>query len=261
MTIKVVFKSMFDIFRKKSPQKAQLFFHTDIHCHLVPGIDDGQKVAEEAAVLVERELGWGISHIICTPHITQDTFENTPEIISAAFAKLKEAVEKKGTAVTLDYSAEHRLDPFFLSELGKGHIRPMPNNYLLVENSFVQEMWNMDQTIFDLALKGFKPILAHPERYMYYYFNRDRYKQLHEAGTLFQVNLLSLAGYYGKEVKHMAEWMIENNLIDFLGSDMHNTRHAEAIDGYIGSKDYKRHAAALEGRILNDTVFENNGVK
>ena len=73
----------------------------------------------EAAVLVERELGWGISHIICTPHITQDTFENTPEIISAAFAKLKEAVEKKGTAVTLDYSAEHRLDPFFRSELGK----------------------------------------------------------------------------------------------------------------------------------------------
>lgn len=168
---------MFDFFKKKKAVAETLFFHTDIHCHLVPGIDDGQKVASEAAALVEREKSWGITRILCTPHITQDTFENTPEIISGAFAKLQEAVAERGVeGISLDYSAEHRLDPYFLSELEAGHIRPFPNGYLLVENSFIQEMWNMDQTLFDLAVKGYKPVLAHPERYRYYYGNRQRYK-------------------------------------------------------------------------------------
>ncbi len=247
---------MFDFFKKKKAVAETLFFHTDIHCHLVPGIDDGQKVASEAAALVEREKSWGITRILCTPHITQDTFENTPEIISGAFAKLQEAVAERGVeGISLDYSAEHRLDPYFLSELEAGHIRPFPNGYLLVENSFIQEMWNMDQTLFDLAVKGYKPVLAHPERYRYYYGNRQRYKQLHDAGVLFQINVLSLAGYYGKAEKQVAEWLIENNLVDFVGTDMHNERHAQAIDAYIGSKDCRRHAAALTGRILNDTAF------
>ncbi len=247
---------MFDFFKKKKAVAETLFFHTDIHCHLVPGIDDGQKVASEAAALVEWEKSWGITRILCTPHITQDTFENTPEIISGAFAKLQGAVAERGVeGISLDYSAEHRLDPYFLSELEAGHIRPFPNGYLLVENSFIQEMWNMDQTLFDLAVKGYKPVLAHPERYRYYYGNRQRYKQLHDAGVLFQINVLSLAGYYGKAEKQVAEWLIENNLVDFVGTDMHNERHTQAIDAYIGSKDCRRHAAALTGRILNDTAF------
>lgn len=246
---------MFSIFRKKSNDAPSLFYHTDVHCHLVPGIDDGVRDPESGAALVERQRTWGINRIICTPHITQDTFENTPEIISAAFAQLKDAVDKAGTDVRLEYSAEHRLDPFFLSELEKGHIRPMPNDYLLVENSFVQEMWQLDQLLFDLALKGYKPILAHPERYHYYITNHDRYKQLHNARILFQVNLLSLAGYYGKEQKQTAEWLIANGMVSFLGSDMHGVRHADAIEHYLQSKDYRKHSAALQGRILNDIAF------
>ena len=246
---------MFNIFKKSSPEPARLFYKTDIHCHLVPGIDDGAVTQEEGAALVERERQWGIEHIICTPHITEDTFENTPDIISPAFSKLKAAVEAQGTDISLDYSAEHRLSPFFFSELEKGHIKPFPNNYLLVENSFLQETWNMDQVIYDLAIKGYKPVLAHPERYQYYISNRDRYMQLHRSGLLFQINLLSLAGYYGKTQKQTAEWLIEKEMVDFLGSDMHSERHAEAIESYLRSKDYRKHAAALEGRIMNDKAF------
>lgn len=246
---------MFNFFKKKSQETPQLFYHTDVHCHLVPGIDDGVRTPEEGAELVARQHSWGITRIICTPHITQDTFENTPDIISGAFGRLKDAVEKAGTEVELEYSAEHRLDPFFLSELEKGHIKALPNDYLLVENSFVQEMWQLDQTLFNLALKGYKPVLAHPERYHYYITNRDRYRQLHNARIMFQVNLLSLAGYYGKEQKHTAEWLIENGMVSFLGSDMHGKRHADAIERYLSSRDYKKHSAALAGRILNDTAF------
>jgi len=243
-------------FKKKSKVPTELFIHTDIHCHLVPGIDDGQQNAEEAAVLVEHSRRWGFEKIYCTPHITQDRFENTPEIIAGAFSRLKEAVEARGVDVMLDYSAEHRIDGFFFDELEKGHIRPFPNNYLLVENSFIQEAWNLDQTLFDLNVKGYKPILAHPERYVYYFDKKQRYEQLHSAGTLFQVNILSLAGYYGKDVRQMAEYLVEKDLVDFIATDMHNATHREAIEEYLSGKAYLRHAARLEGRVLNDTAFE-----
>lgn len=247
---------MFSLFKKKPQQPAELFFHTDIHCHLVPGIDDGQQDADEAAGLVDRAKTWGIKRIICTPHITQDTFENTPETIRPAYAQLTEALRNHGIEIDIDYSAEHRLDPFFLEELEKGHIRPYPNNYLLVENSFVQEMFNLDQTLFSLRLKGYKPILAHPERYFYYWDKKyERYHELHSTGILFQANLLSFAGYYGKETKRAVEHLMANDLIDFVGTDMHHTGHANAIEAFLHTKDYRRLAETLGPRIHNDTAF------
>ena len=156
-------------FKRKDTAPVKLCFSTDIHCHLAPGIDDGQTDAAAAAELVEVAAGWGLKKVFCTPHIIQDRFENTPATISEAFARLVSAVKERGVEIELDYSAEHRLDSFFLEELSKGHIRPFPNDYLLVENSFLSETWDMDQVLFDLKLKGFKPILAHPERYAYYF--------------------------------------------------------------------------------------------
>jgi tyrosine-protein phosphatase YwqE len=246
---------MFNFFRKKQEETQPLFFHTDIHCHLVPGIDDGQRKAEGGADLVAHEKEWGITRIIATPHVTQDTFENTPEIIEPAFKLLKDAVDKLGVEIELLHSAEYRLDGFFMSQLEKDNLTPMPNKYLLVENSFIQEAWNLDKILFELKMKGFKPILAHPERYSYYYQRRERYRQLHEAGTLFQVNMLSLAGNYGKEQKQMAEFLIDNDMVDFIGTDMHNHKHCAVIEEYLKSKDYRKHAAKLEGRIFNDVAF------
>lgn len=249
---------MFDFFKKSAKKRENLFFHTDMHCHLVPGIDDGQQDAIQAAELVAHEKSWGVECIYCTPHITQDTFENTPATISKAFAALSDAVAAAGIDIKLGYSAEHRIDSFFLSQLEEGNIRPFPNNYLLVENSFIQEAWNLDQILFELKLRGFKPILAHPERYAYYFDKPQRYAQLHISGTLFQINLLSLAGYYGKEIKHSAERLIANDMVDFIGTDMHNHSHCDAIERYIGSRDYRRHASQLSGRIFNDTAFTPN---
>lgn len=246
---------MFSFLKKKSAEKPRLFFHTDIHCHLVPGIDDGQREPEGGADLVERQHSWGIDRIICTPHMTQDVFENTPQIIAEAFNRLKREVESRGTEVSLLWAAEHRLDPFFMEQLEKNEVCPYPGGYILVENSFIQEAWNLDQILFNLSVKGLRPILAHPERYTYWHEKPERYAQLHKAGTLFQVNLLSLARYYGKAEKKMAEYLIEHDMVDFLGTDMHNPRHADAIEAYLGTKDYRRHMQKLQGRILNDIAF------
>ena len=113
----------------------------------------------------------------------------------------------------------------------------------------------MAQLIFDLKVKDYTPILAHPERYVYYWgHNRHRYKELHELGLLFQINLLSLAGYYGKHEKSAAEWLIDNYLVDFIGSDIHGMRHIDAIDAYLRSKSSRKHFEKLHGHLLNDTI-------
>lgn len=115
----------------------------------------------------------------------------------------------------------------------------------------------MDELMFDVQLKGLTPILAHPERYDYYGRKKDRYTKLHDAGVLFQVNLLSFTGYFGGRAHDTAQWLLEHDYIDFLGSDMHNRQHAEILKDFIGSKDYKKLADRLSTRLMNDTEFNS----
>ncbi|MBD5186024.1 MAG: hypothetical protein HDS92_05385 [Bacteroidales bacterium] len=241
-------------FLKKNKTPRQLFFATDVHCHIVPGVDDGSPDLETSLELLERMRSWGLRHVITTPHMTQDTFENTTATLDPAFAVLKEGAAKAGIDVKLERTAEHRIDEFFTEQLEKGDIVPYPNNYLLVENSFVQEPYGLDRLLFDLKLKGYKPILAHPERFRYYQLDPSRYDMLRQAGNLFQLNILSLAGYYGKETKQMAEKLVEKGYIDFLGTDLHHHEHADAIEDYLASKDYRKLCdRGIE--LMNDTAF------
>lgn len=245
--------SIFDIFTsKKAP--AKLPFITDIHCHIVPGVDDGSPDVDKSVELAERMAGWGIQRIFLSPHVTQDTFENTPETLAEPFGLLKQKVSEAGIPLELHMHAEYRLDEFFLDQLAKGNLRTMPGNHLLVENSFAQEPWGLDNLLFDLRLKGFTPVMAHPERYLYYSTNnRERYKQLHDTGLLFQINLLSLAGAYGKQEKQTAEWLLEKGLVDFIGTDLHRYGHADSIDAYLRSRDFSRHSKHFS-TLLNDTL-------
>lgn len=246
---------MFNFFRKKNDTPAELFFHTDIHSHIIPGIDDGSPSAEVSAKLINRMKSWGLTRIIATPHVTESTFENTPQTMDAAMDELKAELNAQGIDIDLSHSAEYRLDDLFNREFADGNIVPYPNDFLLVENSFIQEPWGLDETLFNLKVKGYNTILAHPERYSYYHDKKERYKKLHNDGTLFQVNLLSLAGHYGRDVRRAAEFLIKNQMVDFIGTDLHNERHADAIEAYLASKDYVRDSAALKGVILNDTAF------
>lgn len=245
--------SIFSIF---SPKKAtaKLPFHTDIHCHIVPGVDDGSPELTKSLELAARMADWGIERIFLSPHVTQDTFENTPETLAQPFASLQQGMNEAGMSMKLAMHAEYRIDEFFLQQIELGNLRPMPGNYLLVENSFAQEPWGLDKLLFDLKLKGYVPIMAHPERYLYYSMgNRERYRQLHETGLLFQINLLSLAGAYGKQEKQTAEWMLENGMVDFIGSDLHRYGHADCIDAYLRSRDFTKHSKHF-GNLLNDTI-------
>lgn len=242
---------MFHFFSKEKTA-AHLPFTTDIHCHLIPGVDDGSPDVATSLRLIERMQGWGIERIFSSPHVTKDSFENTPDTIRDAIAPLRSALDAAGNNVVLSNHAEYRLDDFSLSFFESGNVMTLPGGYIMIENPFVSEAWFIDNVVFDLQVKGFKPILAHPERYSYYYKNYERYRQLHSAGTLFQINLLSLAGYYGKEQRSMAEKLIADGLVDFVGTDLHNDKHADHIDSYLTSRQARDHASKLEGKILND---------
>lgn len=243
---------MFTFFKKKQPEK--LWFKTDIHCHILPGIDDGSPSVERSLELVERMQGWGIERIFASPHITHGTFPNTAETIGAARVALQEALDANGSTLQLSNSAENRLDELFDENHAAGRLITLPGDRLLVENSFVQEPMGFDELMFKLQLEGFSPILVHPERYSFYYDHPERYEAIHNAGVELQINLLSLAGYYGKDEKRFAERLIDKGLVDYIGTDLHNLRHADCIDAYLGSRDFHRHRKALEGVVKNESI-------
>ncbi|MGM9803190.1 MAG: tyrosine-protein phosphatase [Muribaculaceae bacterium] len=244
---------MFGLFKKKRSD-IKLPYHTEVHCHIMPGVDHGARDVEQSLALIRHEMDLGISRIVFTPHVTANTFENTPQTLAEGFASIKAAVEEAGLDVELFYSAEYRLDDYWMEQRKNKCLVPMLGNYLLVENNFQQELLMMDDLMFELQLEGFIPVLAHPERYPYYGFRHDRYRSMHNAGVKFQVNLLSLSGYFGSGARASAVWLIDNNFCDFLGSDMHGEEHALVIKEYLQSKDWSKMVDKLQGRLLNDVI-------
>lgn len=245
---------LFKYFSKKN-DPIQLPYTTDVHSHVLPGVDDGSQDVESSLFLLRNMEKWGIRHAIATPHVAEG-FPNTADILDTALETLQAEIAKTDMAIKVSRSSENRIDDFFRRQLEAGEIKTLPNNYILVENSFLQEPWQLDQFLFDLKIKGYNPILAHPERFFYYHsVSPVRYDQLHRAGNLFQINVLSLAGAYGRDEKKAAEKLIEKGYVDFLGTDLHTPRHVEIIDAYLRSKDARRHFQMLAGKLLNDRVF------
>lgn len=239
------------LFRHKKPE---LPFKTDIHCHIIPGVDDGSPDAETSAALLTQMRELGFQRVFASPHVTQDTFENTPETLAGPTEELRSEIQRQGLDIELHRHAEYRLDDFFLRQLKAGNLTPMPGEYLLVENSFSQEPYDMDTVIFDLKMEGFNPILAHPERYIYYAKgNPQRYRDLHDSGLMFQINLLSLAGRYGRTIRSVALELLENGMVDFIGTDIHRESHVKLLQEYLQSRNF-RHDLKLMTNLKNDEI-------
>ena len=246
-----IFNSLFK--RQRQP----LFFATDIHCHILPGIDDGAPDADYGAELVMRMSAWGLSRIIATPHVVGEVYENTPESISAALTRLQESMHAKGIPTTVQSAAEHRLDDLFSRNIIADTLISHPGKHVLIENSFMQEARDIDSIVIRLTNRGYIPIMAHPERFVYYHSaNLKRYFELHRLGVRFQVNLLSIAGRYGSEPRHVAERLIEAGIVYFFGTDVHRHEHCDAIEAFLSSRNYDKLLNAIKKRpCLNDTAF------
>lgn len=221
---------MFGFFKKSEGRKLTFDYSSlvvDMHSHVLPGIDDGAQTPEESIFLIKRMMEVGIKKIIATPHIMADYYKNTAETITTSLDILKAELEKADINIILEAAAEHYFDETFEGRINEGKLMTMGDNYVLFEFSFISKPPNVIPVIQKLKELGYNPILAHPERYPY--MDIEQFRSLREWGLNFQLNTISLTGYYGKEAKKIAENMIDQQMIDFISSDMHHPRHADAF--------------------------------
>lgn len=225
---------MFNFFKTKKTEENiynSLPVTTDIHSHILPGIDDGSPDVESSLVLIKGMMDLGIRKFIATPHIIGDLYRNTPQTINTALEETKAACKKAGMHVELSAAAEYMIDDYFLELLkNKSPLLTLHKNILLTEISYSTPPVNLEAITATIIAGGYKPILAHPERYHFYHYNPDIYYHLKEMGFHLQVNLLSLTGYYGKGVKKAAKFLIQKNLASLVGTDLHHKYHLAAFN-------------------------------
>ncbi|MGM0611933.1 MAG: tyrosine-protein phosphatase [Bacteroidota bacterium] len=219
---------------------------TDMHSHLIPGIDDGVQSLDEALEMIRGLHDLGFSKLITTPHIMNDLYQNDRDSISKGLEYVREAVAKAGIPVKLEAAAEYLLDDGFQEKLKANDLLTMGGGYILVEMSYIMEPVNLNHVIFDIQIAGYKVILAHAERYLFWSGKKERYHELIDRSVYLQLNLLSLTGYYGNEVKKNAEWLLENNMYSFIGTDLHNTKYLSAL------KHFQQHPQSKK-------LFEKSG--
>ena len=213
--------------------------HVDIHSHLLPGIDDGAKKIEETLKLTKALQSFGIKQFITTPHIIQHVWDNTAEQIKAKEAST--VLELANNQITIPFraAAEYMLDDNFSKLFQSEPLLTLKKNYVLVEMSYINAPMQLYAFLFDLQVAGYIPVLAHPERYLFYHNNFEEYAKLKKAGCLLQLNLLSVVRYYGNEITKIAEDLKKKKMYDFVGSDVHHGNHIAAFDQKIKLKEPK----------------------
>jgi protein-tyrosine phosphatase len=222
---------MFTFFKRKTKERQGLgILCCDMHSHLIPGIDDGSPDLETSIRLIRGFIGLGYKKVITTPHVNADIFPNTPAIIRSGQTLVTDELRRQGIEIEFRAAAEYLMDERFTQLLAAGEpLMTLKGNLVLVELSFAVPAINLREILFETQLKGYQPVLAHPERYLYFGANKKWYDQLRDAGCLFQLNLLSFAGHYGPDSRHLAEYLIKKRYVDFLGTDLHHDRHLEAL--------------------------------
>lgn len=241
---------MFNLFKKKRidlDNKEPFPVTTDIHSHILPGIDDGSPDMATSVKLVKGLYDLGYRRLVATPHVIGDFYRNNPAIINRELEKLKSACREAHINIELSAAAEYMLDDYFLQILRQKEILTVYKNFILTELPYSVIPMNVSEIVFEVITAGYKPILAHPERYFYYHRDFEEYFRLKELGFSLQVNLLSITGYYGAPVAKAAKYIFDNDLTDFVGTDMHHIRHLQALSNsetnvilnkYLASKTY-----------------------
>lgn len=223
---------MFSFFTKKNKVAGSYpgdRFRVDMHAHLVPGVDDGATDLEHAMKLVRGLVELGYTKLIATPHIYRDLYPNTLETLQPAAERLQEEMAKTLSGVEFHLAAEYMMDEYFASLLAsKTPLLTIRENLVLVELPFMSLPMGWKEILFDLQIAGYKPVLAHPERYQYAQAQPQLFQEWIEAGCLLQMNVLSLGGYYGPAVQKAAKYLIKNKLVRLAGTDCHHERHLAA---------------------------------
>ncbi|MDX1652756.1 MAG: CpsB/CapC family capsule biosynthesis tyrosine phosphatase [Brumimicrobium sp.] len=223
-----IFKSLFGTKSKEIFDLNEL--KVDMHSHLIPGIDDGSQSMDETVEMLLRFVELGYVKVVTTPHIMQDHYPNTKEIIIEGVKEVRKTIIEENIPIEIEAAAEYYFDEFLFDKIKNGELLTFGDNYVLFEFSFATKPNNIDQLIFDFKSNNYKPVLAHFERYGFFLENGvEEATKLRDKGVLIQMNLSSLTGHYGKAIQKQAELLIDHKLIDFVGTDCHRLDHLETI--------------------------------
>lgn len=230
-------------------RKVDTSLKVDIHSHLIPGIDDGVRTMEDALIAIRGMMELGIEACVTTPHFYHEVYPNEESNILKLASQLQDELTNKNISFRLVAAGEYFIDEFFLKKiLSNKELNLFGDDYILVETSFLEKPQIFEEVIFELRTSGYRPVLAHPERYQYIYNQPGIAREWGDQGMLFQVTTGSLAGVYGKGPQKLAQHLVDERLVHFLGSDLHGARHLPGLKAGMSSKYYKK---ALNLPLLN----------
>jgi tyrosine-protein phosphatase YwqE len=239
-------------FRKKAINVDLSWLHADMHSHLLPGIDDGSPDIQTSVELIKGFQALGYKKIITTPHVLWEIYPNTTEIIKVKLEEVRKEISSAGIDIEFNAAAEYFIDDHFMEQLkNKTPLLTISGNMVLVEFSMVNMPMDLQEVLFEMQMQNYQPVLAHPERYTFLSRKKEVYDQLKDAGCFFQLNLLSLSGYYGGGVQELAEYLLKKKYYDLAGTDMHHSRHLSLLQKIPSSQIHKlQDSGTLKNHLL-----------
>ena len=219
-------------FRKR--ERVRFDYTHDIHSHILPGVDDGVRTYGEAIAVLKGLSELGVKRVTSTSHVYFPTLMNGRENLHPLLEHLRAGLRKEGVKIELDLGAEYRVGEYMLDLIEQGEILCGDEKRVLVEHNFLSPSPFFDRVMFELQTKGYEVVLAHPERYVFWADDVVRHgEELKKRNCQLQVNILSFAGYYGKEAQRGAERLYDAGLIDYYAGDVHRVRHVEVIKRFL----------------------------
>lgn len=247
-----MFSTISKLFKKNQTLNHEHYL-VDIHSHLIPAIDDGVNTLEESIEIIKGMKHLGFEKLITTPHIMSHKYPNTNETIKRGFEIVQEEAIKQNIDIELEYASEYYFDEHFLELISKNDLLTFGDNYVLFELPYspyksTTPPMGIEHTIFELQNRGYRPVLAHPERYMYYTNRFERLLKLKDHALLFQMNANSFGGFYGKSAQKNAQRLVKEGLVNFIGSDIHNNKYLDSFSKVINTSTFSK-------------IFNNNNIK
>lgn len=228
---------MLSIFSRKRKYNDLSWLQVDVHNHLLPRLDDGSASVSQSLELLTALTNQGIQQFIATPHIWNGIYPNTKASIQQAWEEMLQDADLPRNQ--LRYAAEYMAGEQLLEDLDNPLVPLLclAGGYLLIEMPLTRESPVIMDIIQKLTGRGITPILAHPERYIYYQHSPNLLKKFKDMGCLIQVNILSCYGYYGPREKNAVKYLTQKGMVDLVGTNVHDLRHVKAIEHYVKKED------------------------
>ena len=224
-----IFSGIFGRKKLNSPVDLSVL-KVDMHSHFLPEIDDGAANLSVSKKMVQQLTGLGYRKLFATPHIMTDVYQNTLQTIYKAKETLNNELVKENISTEITFAAEYMLDEGLMDNNKQHDFLTMGKNFILIELPYFNEPPNLLDVFFQLNLQGYKVILAHPERYVYWYDDFSKFEQLKDRDVYFQLNILTFGEMYALPTKKIIDNLVKHNMVEFLGTDIHDDQQIEIIE-------------------------------